>query len=166
MEKRTPLMSVGFWTHHSSRLFEDIFNKRAQESLSLASKEAFILMMLNTFGPKSLAEIAKIAKNAHPSILRHIDSLEATGYVERRPHAEDRRIKVIHLTESGKKIVPAVFDTLWSVHSTAVQGFEPEELEALLDQLKRIHDNLQKESDLEMVPMDMLKKMRTGAADE
>src|SRR5262245_1361819 len=49
---------------------------------------------------QQLAELARVDPS---SLVSQIDELEAANMAERRPHAEDRRKRAIHLTAEGER---------------------------------------------------------------
>jgi DNA-binding MarR family transcriptional regulator len=82
-----------------------------------------------------LAELAGVRKQ---TMAQAVDQLERTGYVERRPNPNDRRSRLVFLTERGAS-VPLVthaaavgVEERWAEHTT------PEELEALRASLLRL----------------------------
>ncbi len=115
--------------------------KRTQE-MGLHFAEALVFLYLNSRGPSSLAEMSREMRFAHPSVLRHIDRLEKAGYVSRKPHPKDRRVKVIHLTEKGKGQVKTVMEIAKSIHKKATTGFSPKKTEQLGADLMQLIRNL------------------------
>ena len=62
-----------------------------------------------TFVPPEGIQVAELTKLAHvrkQSMTQTIEELEKLGYVERRPDPNDRRARLVFLTERGKKISP------------------------------------------------------------
>ena len=55
--------------------------------------------------PKTLRTIAEEIGTDAPYATVVVDKLEAHGLVERRPHPEDRRRKLVHLTTAGVEAV-------------------------------------------------------------
>ncbi|OJW21806.1 MAG: MarR family transcriptional regulator, partial [Rhodospirillales bacterium 69-11] len=56
------------------------------------------------------------------SIVRLLDELEASGLVERREEATDRRAKIIVLTGTGRSIIEQVEDVSRTVRDRTLQG--------------------------------------------
>ncbi len=136
-----PLRNVGFWAHQIMTAFHSEANKALQE-FGISISEAIPLKILHYHGSESLVEIAKRLNFSHPSVLRHIDSLEKLGLVVRTPHQEDRRVKIVKLTDKGRKLTPKIMDKLRLIHDTATSGISEQEFNMLLKMLSKIHRNL------------------------
>jgi DNA-binding MarR family transcriptional regulator len=54
--------------------------------------------------PMSMRELADMLGIDPPNATVLVDDLEAQGYVRRRPHATDRRFKVVEATRKGKAL--------------------------------------------------------------
>jgi DNA-binding MarR family transcriptional regulator len=110
--------------------------------LGLTGTGAVLLSLLRDKGSSRLVELARLLEHAHPSVLRQLDVLEKAGYVERTPHASDRRVKVVRLTRKGRRAVPRVRAILRQSHERAVAGFTGPEVERILGELRRMAVNL------------------------
>lgn len=76
------------------------------------------------------------------SIVRLLDELEASGLVERREEATDRRAKIIVLTGTGRSIIEQVEDVSRTVRDRTLQGISERELAIAADVLRRVCENL------------------------
>jgi MarR family transcriptional regulator for hemolysin len=76
------------------------------------------------------------------SIVRLLDELEASHFIERREEATDRRAKIIVLTGAGRAIIEQVEDVSRSVRDRTLQGISERELATASDVFRRICDNL------------------------
>jgi DNA-binding MarR family transcriptional regulator len=59
----------------------------------------------------SVADLLAILKITKQSLNRVLNELIASGYVERRPHLRDRRMRELRLTEKGDKLEHAIWET-------------------------------------------------------
>ena len=75
-----------------------------------------------------LAELARVRKQ---TMAQAVDQLERMGYVERRPNPDDRRSRLVFLTERGASVKPVTHATAARVEEQWAQLTSPEELEAL-----------------------------------
>ncbi len=55
-------------------------------------------------GPMSLREIARALQIDPPAATVGVDQLETRGLVHRTPHPDDRRRKLVHLTDAGRDV--------------------------------------------------------------
>jgi DNA-binding MarR family transcriptional regulator len=83
------------------RLRRRLANERdPANALSIGSMG--VLAQLHRLGDRTVGELAAAERMQPPSMTRHINALEADGYVERRAHASDGRSVVVHLTHQGR----------------------------------------------------------------
>jgi len=76
------------------------------------------------------------------TVARLLSSLEAAGYIERRPGAADRREKTIHLAASGRAAMPRVVALVQEVLNEAGKGIAPDDMETCRRVLLRARLNL------------------------
>jgi DNA-binding MarR family transcriptional regulator len=67
-----------------------------------------------------------------------VDDLEKRGLLERRPHARDRRVRNLHLTATGKKLLRQAERQALQFDSTVSDSLSEAELQQLLDLLDRV----------------------------
>lgn len=82
-----------------------------------------------------LAELASITKQSAGEI---VDDLVARGYVKRIPDPEDRRAKLICLTERGEEAQAHAFGLFAAVESRWIERYGREKIEALRATLEEI----------------------------
>ena len=71
--------------------------------------------------------------------MRHLDRLEADGYVERRPDPDDRRRLRVFVTAAGRKRLEVLHHVALGMDAELRTLLTPEEVEVLGDVLMRIH---------------------------
>ena len=67
-----------------------------------------------------------------------VDQLERRGLVERRPHARDRRIRNLHLTADGKKLLKQAERRAQQFDRQVTDPLTEAELQQLLELLQRV----------------------------
>jgi len=131
----------GFLLSDVAQLYTRRFEERARR-LSLTMAQCKALAVLANFegvNQKRLAEISEITP-AH--LVRILDRMEAGGWAERRSHPRDRRAHSLAMTESAKALLQSIRVVVNETHADALTGFTSDELETLLELLKRVHANL------------------------
>ncbi len=73
-----------------------------QAALGLGPGKVEVLTKLAE-GPMTLREIARFAEVDPPAATVGVDMLEARGLVQRTPHPDDNRRKLVHLTDVGRE---------------------------------------------------------------
>jgi DNA-binding MarR family transcriptional regulator len=67
-----------------------------------------------------------------------VDELEKRDLLERKPHARDRRVRNLHLTAAGKKLLRQAERQAVQFDSNVSDSLSEAELEQLLDLLERV----------------------------
>ncbi len=79
----------------------------------------------------TVSELAELARVRKQTMAQAVDQLERMGYVERRANPQDRRSRLVFLTERGAAVKPVTHATAARVEERWAQLSSPEELEAL-----------------------------------
>ncbi len=144
MQEVSPVRrTLGFLLRDTSRLMRRRFVQRSRAlGLPLNRSEAAVLIHVDREPGMSQAQLAERLDMEAISLVRLIDSLQETGLIERRPHANDRRIRTLWLTEAARPILAQVRAVAEEVRAQAFKGIPEAEREALLDLLVRVRRNL------------------------
>ena len=135
--------TLGFLLQETSRLVRRRFVQRVREAgLKLNRSEASVLVHVFHAPGLSQASLANSLDIDTISVVRLIDSLQAAGLIERRPHATDRRVRTLWLTASGEVKVREVKTITGVVRSQALYGISEARHQELLDLLSTIRENL------------------------
>ena len=146
---------MDFDVNNSISLLSHIHSKSAeflQKKLTMcgftnfASSHGNILFQLSRVESMKMHELSKIINRDKSTTTVLVRKLEKEGFVETVPSAEDKRIKIISLTEKGKqynalteKISSELRDICWA-------NFSAEEKNELLSLLLKMKGNLDSES--------------------
>jgi DNA-binding MarR family transcriptional regulator len=87
--------------------------------------------------PRTLSELAEQLAADRPYVTLIVDGLEERGLVQRTPHPEDRRAKLVALTAAGRAAA-ARAEAILNEPPAALHDAPDEDLEALLRVLKRL----------------------------
>jgi len=144
MQEISPVRrTLGFLLRDTSRLMRRRFVQRSREvGLPLNRSEAAVLVHVDRAPGQSQVQLAEQLDLEPISLVRLIDSLQEAGLIERRPHARDRRIRTLWLTEAARPILAQVRAVAEEVLAQALAGIPDAEREALLDLLETVRGNL------------------------
>ncbi|WP_434351826.1 MarR family winged helix-turn-helix transcriptional regulator [Trichococcus flocculiformis] len=95
---------------------------------------------------EKLADMIKVDRT---TASRAIKKLEASGFIEKKADAANRKIKRIFPTEKGKEVFPSISKENEHSERVALQGLSEEEAALLSGLLQRVRKNV--ESDWEYV---------------
>ncbi len=90
----------------------DALRRQAEEhleSLGICLSDFAVLELLLHKGPTPINRIGAQVRLTSGSITTAVDRLEERGLVERRNDPEDRRSRVVHLTEAGRRMIANAF---------------------------------------------------------
>lgn len=77
-----------------------------------------------------------------------VDRLESTGYVERRADPQDRRAKLVYVTDKGFEMIKLMIRVSNKINKKILDGVSDEELEIVERVLKRVKENIKTETHL------------------
>jgi MarR family transcriptional regulator for hemolysin len=109
----------------------------ALESLSVTPRAHCVLSaaMQGEYTQTALAQAIGLDKT---TMVVTIDALERSGLVERRTSSEDRRARVIAVTEAGAAKVAEGDRIVEQIHEDVLAALAPESREAFLDALRQL----------------------------
>ena len=87
----------------------------------------------------SQRELAGLMRIEPSTLVRHLDRLEADGYVERRPDPSDRRRLQVFVTPAGRKRLEVLHRVAQGMDADLRALLTPAEVDVLGDVLMRIH---------------------------
>jgi MarR family transcriptional regulator, transcriptional regulator for hemolysin len=131
----------GFLLTDLAQLYTKRFEARAR-GLSLTLSECKALAVLANFEGVSQKRLAEISEIRPAHLVRILDRMEAGGWAERRSHPRDRRAHSLAMTESAKAVLQSISVVIDETHADALKGFTGDELETLMELLRRVHANL------------------------
>ena len=86
-----------------------------------------VMRMIGEDGELRATELAAKLGIGPAGLSRHIADLEELGYVERRPHPQDRRAFLIRLSEQGETVLAQALKQRSAVLQQALAGWSEEE---------------------------------------
>ena len=120
---------------HSAEVFAGLL-----VPLKLSPAHSGVLWMLSRSPGMSQQEMASGLK-LHPSrVVGLLDELERRGLIERRGHAQDRRLYAVHLTAAGQKLFDEVRQLTEQHQKLICKALTDKESQQLAAYLQRIAD--------------------------
>ncbi|MEE2688125.1 MAG: MarR family transcriptional regulator [Pseudomonadota bacterium] len=133
--------SIGFLLNDVARLMRNRFDRQARD-LGLTRAQWRVMMFLRRHEGARQTELAGLLEVENVTLGRHIDRLEESGWVERRPDPSDRRAWRLFLDKKSQPILDKLAVVLIETRETALSGFNNEERDELIETLFRIKSNL------------------------
>jgi len=128
---------IGFLLNLAHRRFRQAIVD-ALDGTGLNPGQIAILGALSADHGLSQAELGEITGIEKSSMVLLVDALESSGWVERRPHATDRRAHALELTAGGKRRLQTIGPRLQAAEDGMLTSLTATQRRALLTLLQRI----------------------------
>jgi MarR family transcriptional regulator for hemolysin len=140
----TTARELGFALHDVARMLRTYADQRAREVHMTRAQWAVLARLQRRQGVKQ-CELADSLEIAPITLARLIDKLTASGLVERRDDAADRRANRLFLTEDAAPTLQKLADLSEAVMTRALAGLDEAAIAGLTAGLQRIKSNLKHE---------------------
>lgn len=141
MNTATDTSAISWLVADASRLMRKLADRRLG-TIGLTRAQWQALANLRRMGPLTQAALAEIVEVETATIARLIDRLEAAGWIERRPDANDRRVKVVSMTEKAAAIMDEVSGIGQKLRDDMLSDLSQSEREQLAGSLSTIKSRL------------------------
>lgn len=131
----------GFLISDVARLLRWNFDRQAQ-GLGLTRAQWAVLAHLKRCDGSQQSVLARLMDIKPITLARHLDRLEAEGWVERQDDPDDRRAKRVFLTPKSTPMLDALRQLGETVRQEALQGISQADFELTVQTLERIKANL------------------------
>jgi MarR family transcriptional regulator, transcriptional regulator for hemolysin len=132
---------LGFILHDVARFLRKRFEQRAR-GLGLTRAQWQVLAHLAQNEGIHQGGLADILEVEPITLGRIVDKLEAAGLVERRPHATDRRIWLLHLLPAAHPVLTTMREIGEATRADALAGVSDADRERLIAVLTAMRGNL------------------------
>lgn len=134
---------LGFLLGNTSRFFKASVNAAfAEKGYNITIEQFSLIMFLWHKDGVNQQELADHSLKEKTTVLRLIDNLENSGYIQRRKDPNDRRNNLVFLTDSGRTLRDALIATVEINSDKVFNGFNAEEKETLEMLLSKMYENL------------------------
>jgi DNA-binding MarR family transcriptional regulator len=121
-----------------SRRFHDVL-----VPLQLEPSEFAVLRSVGVGEGQSQQALAEHLHISPSHMVAIVDELEQRELVERRAHSGDRRVRTLHLTRAGEKLLGEAFELAKQYEKLITKELGAAERSQLLDLLDRVADGLE-----------------------
>ncbi len=112
----------------SSTINRALLRAFSQEDLHITTEQWSVLSCLWKEDKVTQSDLCDLTRKDKPSMTRLIDNLQRSKIVVRVPHATDRRVNLIHLTQYGASLREKVTAVVQSVVDKALQDVSESEI--------------------------------------
>jgi|SRR4051794_39469087 MarR family transcriptional regulator for hemolysin len=136
-----PPRILGFLLHDVARLLRKRFEQNAR-GLGLTRSQWQVLAHLAEHEGIHQGALAEILEVEPITLVRILDKLQATGLVERRPHAKDRRVWLLFLRPKAHPVLAQMREIGAATRAEALEGIPERDRERLIGILSTMKANL------------------------
>ena len=136
-----PNESIGFHCSLTYRAFAQALSISLSET-GISSAQFIAIAHLKALGPLPQSELAGYLSTSSVSVVKLIDRMEKDGWVQRKPSLEDRRIKLVVLTEKATSVWESLSVHAQELVKQAYKGISRKEIDSIKRTLGKIRKNL------------------------
>lgn len=114
----------------------------ARKGINLSKMQFVFLMIISRNNGQPQNNLAFLTGRDKTTFTRNIGTLERKGWVERKPSEEDKRIKLVCITELGKSVLEEAAPIIESIIDEVEDGITEKERESFLHTLTKIRTKL------------------------
>jgi DNA-binding MarR family transcriptional regulator len=139
-------LRIGFLVHDVSRMRRTLFDQ-AVKPLGITRSQWWALANLSRQETEGMiqSDLARLLDVGKVTIGGLIDRLEASGHVERRADAHDRRIKRIFITARGFDVIRQMSAIGETLNARILEGIPANQLHMAEEVMHRMKENLRRE---------------------
>jgi DNA-binding MarR family transcriptional regulator len=134
-------LRLGFLVHDVSRLRRRVVD-RALKPLGVTRSQWWVLAFLSRSDGMSQVALADELDLGKVALGQLIDRLEKTGFIERRPDENDRRVKRVFLTRRSHALISEIRASVSVTEKEIVAKIRKDDLEATVRALRGMKENL------------------------
>jgi DNA-binding MarR family transcriptional regulator len=101
-----------------------------------------VLIMLAENEGASQKQLSDITEIAPVRLGRILNRMEAAGWMERRRHPADGRVRLLAVTENAEPVLRLIQTIIHKTYVEALQGLSTDEIAFMVEALECVHSNL------------------------
>jgi MarR family transcriptional regulator, transcriptional regulator for hemolysin len=141
MRPRNPRREFAFLINDVARLLRTHADQRARAFGMTRAQWAVLARLESNEGLKQ-SELAEMLDLQPITLTRLVDRLCASGLIERRADASDRRVKRLYLTAQARPLMDRLAALGQEMMGTVLAGFDVQTIERMITELSHAKENL------------------------
>jgi MarR family transcriptional regulator for hemolysin len=141
MRPRNPRREFAFLINDVARLLRTHADQRARQFGMTRAQWAVLARLESNEGLKQ-SELAEILDLQPITLTRLVDRLCASGLIERRADASDRRVKRLYLTAQARPLMDRLAALGQEMMGAVLEGFDLKTVERMITELSHTKENL------------------------
>lgn len=132
---------LGYHINVVSHFIQNTYNQKLAE-YDISMSQAKVLFFLADKGEQAQSELQRRLYIKGSSMNGLIDSLEKKNLIEKRQSEEDRRTKLIQISETGQELETKLWAVIDEIEVDLCAGFNQEERQVIISWLKKMRENV------------------------
>lgn len=129
--------SAGYLANHMARLFASGLQRRISP-LGLAPAQFMVLLELWALDQQTQSALTRGLDVEQATMANTLRRMERDGLITRRPSKEDRRSRLICLTDKARGLQNQAVAAAMAQNRSALSGLSEVEQDALVDMMRRV----------------------------
>lgn len=135
--------ALGPWMGTTVKLIEYHLQGAFEEAgIPLTKEQLIVLKMLHQKDGRNQIELAILTSRNKSSLTRLLAKMEKKKFVKRKSCCDDKRAKLVYLTEEGKHVFRKALPIARIINRKIQQGLHDKEKETFIQIIKKIQTNL------------------------
>lgn len=134
-------IKLGYLIHDVSRMRRTVFDQ-LMKPLGITRAQWWVLAHLSRHDGMAQTQLADMLDVGKASLGSLLDRLEATGFIERRPDATDRRMKRVFLSRSSMQLLEKLVKIESDFNEQILASLSDNDRNELIRMLSSIKDSL------------------------
>lgn len=135
---------IGFVTNTTIKTVTEDFNRRVEKCGSTRIQWIALYFLLKADKPTSQRELAVMMNIKDPTLARLVDRMERDGLLRRIENPQDKRMKFLELTETGRTKAEAMMPLGKEFSDLLLEDITDEEVEVFQKVLDKMLNNVKK----------------------
>ncbi len=127
--------------HDVARLYGRRFDRNGRR-LGLTRAQCRTLGYLARNEGINQAGLADLLEIRPMTLVRQIDRMQESGWIERRPDPTDRRARRLFLTDKARPVLGRIWDVAAETQDQVLAALSPDEADRLIELLRRVHGTM------------------------
>ncbi|KGX84021.1 MarR family winged helix-turn-helix transcriptional regulator [Pontibacillus marinus] len=133
---------LGYHINVVSHFIQNTYNQKLAE-YDISMSQAKVLFFLADKGEQAQSVLQQRLYIKGSSMNGLIESLEKKELIQKRQSDEDRRTKLIQISEQGQELEKKLWVVIDHIEQELLTGFNQEEQQVIISWLKRMRENVQ-----------------------
>jgi len=133
---------LGYHINVVSHFIHNTYNQKLAE-YDISMSQAKVLFFLADKGEQAQSVLQQRLYIKGSSMNGLIESLEKKELIKKRQSDEDRRTKLIQISEQGQELEKKLWVVIDHIEQELLTGFNQEEQQVMISWLKRMRENVQ-----------------------